>query len=347
MMGSPENTAEVVLSVAELADVAPTPQLPTGFRAGRMRVRSWVKRYFSLVDAGPGEAALASACSQFGLASESLRKRVGELDAVESAKLRLAVAWASGRRWMTFIDPFEKVPGHVRTGLRSTFADLIASSDRGAVFTSSILADFIIAEAGVANIEKGELVALGSLQTIVSEPRGSLPAELSRVNIYSGLARKGWLSIGHSAVRARTELDGKVFVTLSWRSAQLSLDEHDPAFTGPTVFEAIVVGLRDQGTCIQAKLSPVDTEMGLPLDVDLVDLAGVTDLPQVATASAGSEPLVATASAGSESAAEPRGFGILHPGLGASIAELRRNVRVGTHVFVEVDTSALNAYSIE
>ena len=125
-------------------------------------------------------------------------------------------------------------------------------------------------------------------------------------------------------MRARTELDGKVFVTLGWRAALLSLDEHDPAFTSATVFETIVTGLRDRGSCLQAKLSPVDTEMGLALDVDLADLAGVTDRPT-----------------------DQAGFGVLHPGLGATITELRANVKVGTHVFVEVDTSALHAYPVE
>src|SRR5699024_6878636 len=76
-------------------------------------------------------------------------------------------------------------------------------------------------------------------------------------------------------------------------------------------------------SCLQAKLSPVDTEMGLALDVDLADLAGVTG--------------------GSTEA----GFGVVHPGLGSTIAQLRGDVRVGTHVFVEVDTSALHAYSVE
>ncbi|MGO1325053.1 MAG: ABC transporter, partial [Brevibacterium aurantiacum] len=41
------------------------------------------------------------------------------------------------------------------------------------------------------------------------------------------------------------------------------------------------------------------------------------------------------------------GFAVLHPSLGESISALRTNVRVGTHVFVEVDTSALHAYSVE
>ena len=33
--------------------------------------------------------------------------------------------------------------------------------------------------------------------------------------------------------------------------------------------------------------------------------------------------------------------------LGESLTELRANVRVGTHVFVDVDTSQLRAYSVE
>lgn len=321
-MGSPDSTTEVVLSAAAQPGVAPPPQLPTGFRSGRLRVRRWVTSYLRAADADPGEAASAAALSEFGLETSVLRTRIGDLDAATRAKLVLALAWSTGREWLTFIDPFAEVPGHIRTGLRARLADLAAAQGRGIVLSSTTLTDFIIAEAGVANIEKGELVALGPLATVVSEPRGSLPAELTGVNIWSGLARKGWLSIGHSAVRARTELDGKVFVTLPWRAALVSLDEHDPAFTSAAVFEAIVVGLRDRGSAIQAKLSPVDTEMGLALDVDLADL---TDL------------------GGTDGTA----YGVLHPGLGESLTELRANVRVGTHVFVDVDTSQLRAYSVE
>lgn len=334
-MGSTDSTTEVVLSVAARSDVAPPPQFPTGIRSGLMRVRRWVKSYLREANAGSGEAALAQACTEFGLRPDVLARRFGELDANEQAKLRLAAAWSTGATWLTFIDPFASVPGHVRAGLRGRLADLAAAHGRGIVFTSNTLTDFTVAEAGVADIEKGELVAFGTLEQVVTEPRGSLPAELSGVNVYSGLARKGWLSIGHSAVKARTELDGKVFVTLGWRSALLSLDEHDPAFTSATVFEAIVIGLRDRGSCLQAKLSPVDTEMGLALDVDLADLAGVHRAHPVGT------------DIDSDQSGTVGGFGVLHPSLGSSIAELRANVKVGTHVFVEVDTSALHAYSVE
>ena len=336
LMGSTDSTTEVVLSVAARSDVAPPPQFPTGPRSGRLRVRRWMRTYLREASAGSGEAALAQACTDFGVNPDVRKLRIGELDASERARLGLAVAWASGLTWLTFIDPFASVPGHVRAGLRGRLADLTAAHGRGIVFTSNTLTDFTVAEAGVADIEKGELVAFGTLEQIVTEPRGSLPAELSGVNVYSGLARRGWLSIGHSAVKARTELDGKVFVTLGWRSALLSLDEHDESFTSATVFEAIVIGLRDRGSCLQAKLSPVDTEMGLALDVDLADLAGASTDTWVS-----SDGEVRARNDGEG------GFGVLHPGLGESIAALRANVKIGTHVFVEVDTSALHAYSVE
>jgi hypothetical protein len=362
LMGSPDSTTSVVLSAAALPHVAPPPRFPTGRRSGRLRVCSWMKSYLREADAGSGEAASAAdpsaALTTFGLRPDVLRRRIDDLDATDRARLALAAAWASGAKWLTLIDPFGSVPGHLRTGLRSRFAELVAQEGRGVVFSSNSLTDHSIAEAGVADIEKDQLVAFGSLEQIVTEPRGSLPAELSGVNVYSGLARKGWLSIGHSAVRARTELDGKVFVTLGWRAALLSLDEHDPAFTSATVFEAIVTGLRDRGSCLQAKLSPVDTEMGLALDVDLADLAGVpgrqTKPEDSAPSDATAESVEDSASAAdADSAAADAdekptiGFGVLHPGLGATIAELRANVKVGTHVFVEVDTSALHAYPVE
>lgn len=359
LMGTPDDTAAVVSSVGALSEVAPPPHIPTGPRSGRLRVRRWIRNYLRDADAGTGEAASVRALSDFGLRPEILHRRLDSLEPAERTRLCLAAAWASGARWLTFIDPFAAVPGHLRTGLRSRFAELAVRDGRGVVFSSNSLTDHTIAEAGVADIEKGQLVALGPLEQIVTEPRGSLPAELRGVNVYSGLARKGWLSIGHSAIRDRTELDGKVFVTLGWRAALLSLDEHDAAFTSAAVFEAIVTGLRDRGSCLQAKLSPVDTEMGLALDVDLGDLAGVAEpaptAPDATTAaptrtdavSTGTETPEPSTTSAHAAARRGAGFGILHPGLGGSIAELRANVRVGTHVFVEVDTAGLHAYSVE
>ena len=78
--------------------------------------------------------------------------------------------------------------------------------------------------------------------------------------------------------------------------------------------------------------------MGLALDVDLADLAGVSGAASGARGQ----------SSDSDGEGHARaGFGVLHPSLGESIATLRANVKVGTHVFVEVDTSALHAYSVE
>ena len=74
--------------------------------------------------------------------------------------------------------------------------------------------------------------------------------------------------------------------------------------------------------------------MGLALDVDLADLAGVPSRKtEPAEPDADEKPTI--------------GFGVLHPGLGTTVAELRANVKVGTHVFVEVDTTALHAYPVE
>src|SRR5699024_9374770 len=77
---------------------------------------------------------------------EILRRRIDDLDSVDRARLRLAAAWASGAKWLTLIDPFASVPGHLRTGLRNRFAELVAHDGRGVVFSSNSLTDDTIAE---------------------------------------------------------------------------------------------------------------------------------------------------------------------------------------------------------
>src|SRR5699024_7013439 len=79
----------------------------------------------------------ATARPRFALRRESLRRRIDGLACVARARLRLAAAWASGATWLTLIDPFTSVPGHLRTGLRNRFAELVAHDGRGVVFSSN------------------------------------------------------------------------------------------------------------------------------------------------------------------------------------------------------------------
>ena len=136
--------------------------------------------------------------------------------------------------------------------------------------------------------------------------------------MFSGLARKGWLSIGHSQVRARTELDGKVFVTIPVNAVAMSFDVFDPIFTDETVFEALITQVRDAGERVQVVLSPVDTEVGLAMTADLWDFSG-----------------------------QGQSSPVLHPALGTEVSEQATRVRAGTHVFVQVDTERMEAYPVE
>src|SRR5699024_3138877 len=159
--------------------VAPPPRLPTGRRSGRLRGRRRMSSCLRHAAAGTGEAAsapamgAATALTTFGLRPELVRRRLDARASRDRRRRRRAAAWASGAKSLTLIDPFASVPGHPPTGLRNRFAELVAHDGRGVVFSSTSLTDHTIAEAGVADIEKDQLVALGSLEQVVSEPRGS------------------------------------------------------------------------------------------------------------------------------------------------------------------------------
>lgn len=270
--------------------------------------------------------ALAHAC---GLRIEAhARTRIRDLDPEQCFALRLAAALAGTGSVLVLDDPFAALPEHARLGARRTVMQVAGKHDLGIVLATTDVMDAALLGGTLTVLEKDQVAQTGPLAEHLSEPRSNLAARWSGVNVFSGLARRGWLSIGHSQVRARTELDGKVFVTIPTDAATVSFDEFDPAFTeGATVFEAVVTAIRENSGLLQLTLSPADTEVGLAMSADWLDF-------RPAALAAAPEPRTPEA-------------GVLHPGLGASVAEQTARVVVGARVWVEVDTARMHPYSVE
>lgn len=257
--------------------------------------------------------AFEATCALWGVAP---RARVRDIDERLLPLIAgFTVAKVTGATHVLLANPLRGTSSSARTSWRNRILDSCERLGLGLIMSTTSLVDAFVVDGWTIVVEKDQVADQGPLAQQLETPRSNLAAAHRRVNVFSGLARRGWLSIGHSQVRAKTELDGKVFVTIPVNAVTMSFDEFDPAFTEDTVFEALVTQVRDAGDRVQVVLSPADTEVGLAMTADLWDFTS--------------------------------GAGILHPALGSGVAEQASKVRAGSRVFVQVDTSRMEAYPVE
>lgn len=375
LMGREDDVTAVLRAVETLPGVSPVPAPATAGRGARERLGRWLRTVTGVRDAAHQQAALTDA----GLAADiGPRTRLSDLDTTGRARVRIAAvsllgAHAPDTTHVVLDAPLDTVPGHQRAGLRSTLSRALREHSLGAVLSTDSLVDALVLDARTIELDAQQVAQEGDPTTIFGKPRGGLSASLARANVMSGLARRGWLSIGHSQVRRRTDLDGKVYLAIPTDAVALSVDEFDATFRGEFVFETIVIGIRDDGNVLQVRLSPVDNEAGLPLVVDVLDAsprrAWTAITPALGgeagtTAEAGAESAAETpaeAAAGSEatpspetspaSAPEPApasaSWALLHPGLGPDLETQLGRIRMGSRLWAEVDTQRIHVWSVE
>ncbi|WP_347031574.1 hypothetical protein [Brevibacterium paucivorans] len=262
------------------------------------------------------DRAIDATCTLWGVPP---RARVRDVDARLLPLIAgFAHAQATSATHVLLADPLHGLTSSARTSLRNRILDTCERLHLGLIMSTYSLTDAHVIGGWTIVVEKDQVADQGPLEAQLATPRSNLAAAHRRVNVFSGLARKGWLSIGHSQVRARTQLDGKVFVTIPVNAVAMSFDEFDPIFTDETVFEALITQVRDAGERVQVVLSPVDTEVGLAMTADLWDFSG-----------------------------QGQPSSVLHPALGTEVSEQATRVRAGTHVFVQVDTERMEAYPVE
>ncbi|GAB3563804.1 ATP-binding cassette domain-containing protein [Spelaeicoccus albus] len=124
----------------------------------------------------------------------------------------------------------------------------------------------------IAVIDDGA-AQIGTPAEVRAHPRSTYAARLADVNFFTGLARGGRLSIGHSSISAPTELKGRVLITVPPRAVTVYPDE--PGGADRDVFEARIAHLAGgrraegstvpEGRTLRLGLSPVDPERGLEL----------------------------------------------------------------------------------
>ncbi|GAA4283577.1 hypothetical protein GCM10022261_11080 [Brevibacterium daeguense] len=356
-MGQREDVRSALQGIAALPGAA-TAEVP---QERRLTVGRLARRIERAAGGAPtGAVAVEKALEYFSFSpARTARARVAELDAEARARLRIALAFASAGQWLVLDEPFSGVSGQARAGIRGRLLEACSEFGRGLILATDSPVDAAVIGGTAVMLEKGQVADVGAFGDLLREPRSNLAAGMAGVNVFSGLARRNWLSIGHSKVRARTELDGKVYVTIPTNAAHLSFDEFDPTFTSDSVFEAVVVGIRDTRRTVQVVLSPADTEVGLAMTADLLDFT-----VDRATTAAGSGPTGAAGAVGA-AGSEPAGvsedeppdaaatsgtapeWGVLHPALGQTVGEQLSRVKVGARLYVEVDTARMHAYPID
>lgn len=337
LMGQSEDVAVATTVLGERARVVPAVPVPA--QSPRVRVRSVILK--ACKAAAPDSANLSDsfdkAATLWGIDPRARVRDVKPRLLPVLAGITLAIV--AEPTHVVFAYPFDTATGSARTALRNRLTDVCERLGVGLIVSTRSVTDAFALDGWTVVLEKGQVADQGPLAGQLATPRSNLAAAHARVNVFSGLARRGWLSIGHSQVKAKTDLDGKVFVTIPHDATTLSFDEFDPVFmsdtdtsdTGmsDTVFEALITQVRDSGDRVQLVLSPADTEVGLALTTDLWD---------VGAGRSGARP----AEGGPD-----LGRGILHPALGDTVAQQARRVRAGARVFVQVDTARMRAYPVD
>lgn len=375
LMGRAEDVTAVLRAVADLPGVRAVPAAAGEGRGSRVRLSAWLRTHTGIADTARQQEVL----TRVGLASDvGPRTRIEELGLVSRVRLRFAAVVLVGETaddvgHVVLEAPFAEVPGHQRAGLRSLLMRELRTTGLGAVLSTDSPVDALVLGARTIELDAEQVAQEGDATTILGRPRGGLTASLAGANVMSGLARRGWLSIGHSQVRRRTDLDGKVYLAIPTDAVTLSVDEFDPAFRGESVFEVIVIGVRDEGSLLQVRLSPADTEAGLALVADVLDTSsrrawaaitpalggearpggpvdGTAGASATADAHAGDEGAGPDASpAGTSAAALPSSdaWALLQPGLGPDLATQLARITMGSRLWAEVDTSRIHVWSVE
>lgn len=376
LMGRAEDVSAVLRAVADLPG-ARALHAPAGAgREARERLSRWLQTHTGVTDATRQQEVL----TRVGLASDvGPRTRIEDLGLVSRVRLRFAAVALVGETaedvtHIVLDSPFANVPGHQRAGLRSTLVRELRTSGLGAVLSTDSPVDALVLGARTIELDAEQVAQEGDATTILGRPRGGLTASLAGANVMSGLARRGWLSIGHSQVRRRTDLDGKVYLAIPTDAVTLSVDEFDPAFRGESVFEVIVIGIRDEGSLLQVRLSPADNEAGLPLVADVLDASsrrawgaitpalggevtpgGPLDSGSHAGDAAtdttsdtdGDTPHEAPAGTSAADSTSPGTWALLQPGLGPDLATQLGRITMGSRLWAEVDTTRIHVWSVE
>ncbi|GAB3053139.1 ABC transporter ATP-binding protein [Sediminivirga luteola] len=206
-------------------------------------------------------ASAAAQLRRLGLTEAQAGSRPGALSGGQRQRVALARALA-GEPDMLLLDvPLAALDAGTRAQARAQVYAQLREFPGPRVLVTHDLTDALSLGDRIAVLDQGTLAQIDSPAEITRTPRTPYLAELLGINLFSGLARRGRLSIGHSRVTAPTELDGRVLVTLPREAVTVNTEA--PAKAGRNTFEARVVAVQEDAQGITVAVSPTDPDVGL------------------------------------------------------------------------------------
>jgi molybdate transport system ATP-binding protein len=186
-------------------------------------------------------------------------------------KVALARALATRPRLLLLDEPLAAVDVSARTELRRSLRQVLAQFDGvGVLVTHDPIEAFSLADRIIV-MENGLIVQEGSVAEVASHPRSKWAADLMGLNLLSGSASRGVVSVSSStSLQVSSRIEGPVFVAIAPRS--VAIHRNRPEGSPRNVWHGEVDGLDLQGDRVR-----VHVEGTLPIVAEITP-AAVADL---------------------------------------------------------------------
>ena len=147
---------------------------------------------------------------------QAAKAKSGALSGGQRQKVALARALATQPRLLLLDEPLAAVDVSARTELRRSLRQVLAQFDGvGVIVTHDPIEAFSLANRIIV-MEDGQIVQEGSVAEVASHPRSIWAAELMGLNLLSGSASEGIVTVSSStSLQVASRVEGPVFVAIA------------------------------------------------------------------------------------------------------------------------------------
>jgi molybdate transport system ATP-binding protein len=169
-------------------------------------------------------------------------------------KVALARSLATRPQLLLLDEPLAAVDVSARAELRRSLRQVLAQFEGvGVIVTHDPIEAFSLANRIIV-MEAGKIIQEGSVGEVASRPRSTWAAELMGLNLLSGSASQGFVSVSPStSFQVPTQIEGPVFVAISPRS--VAIYRTQPQGSPRNVWHGEVDGLDLQGDRVRVHVS--------------------------------------------------------------------------------------------
>ncbi len=202
---------------------------------------------------------------------QAAKAKSGALSGGQRQKVALARALATQPRLLLLDEPLAAVDVSARTELRRSLRQVLAQFDGvGVIVTHDPIEAFSLANRIIV-MEDGQIVQEGSVAEVASHPRSIWAAELMGLNLLSGSASEGIVTVSSStSLQVASRVEGPVFVAIAPRS--VAVHGTRPEGSPRNVWRGEVDGIDLQGDRVRVHVSGM-----LPIVAEITP-AAVADL---------------------------------------------------------------------